>query len=263
MTASATLSAIGAGAALFMVALWLYQWARRDATIVDVGWSFGLLGAVIFLAAAANGSPGRRALLAAMTGAWALRLGLYLYLDRVRGRAAEDGRYARMRAAMGRWHQPGFFAFFQAQALFVVIFTLPLLGAAFNAAPFSMWDAAGGIVWLIAVSGEITADRQLARFRRDLATKGKTCREGLWRFSRHPNYFFEWLHWFAYPLLAVGAPHFWLAASGPVIMGLFLFFVTGIPHTEKQALSSRADYAEYMRTTSAFIPWFPRKETTS
>jgi steroid 5-alpha reductase family enzyme len=263
VTASTILLAIGAGAAIMMTALWLVQWARRDATIVDVGWSFGLFGAALFLAATADGAVGRRALLAAMTGLWALRLGLHLYLDRIRGRTAEDGRYARMRAAMGRWQQPGFFAFFQVQALFVVIFALPLLGPAFNPLALSSWDAAGAVVWIIAVTGEIMADRQLARFRRDPATKGRTCRVGLWCYSRHPNYFFEWLHWFAYPLMAIGAPHFWLAAAGPVIMGLFLFFVTGIPHTEKQALSTRADYAEYMRTTSIFIPWFPRKETRS
>src|SRR5262249_38496991 len=89
---------------------------------------------------------------------------------------------------------------------------------------------------------------------------GRTCRAGLWRYSRHPNYFFEWTHWFAYPLLAVGAGGvFWLSAIGPVIMLLMLYRVSGIPFTEAQALRSRGDdYRDYQRTTSAFVPWFPK-----
>ena len=101
-------------------------------------------------------------------------------------------------------------------------------------------------------------DRALRRFRARPENRNRTCREGLWRYSRHPNYFFECVHWFAYVLLAWGGPLWWLAAAGPLIMLVFILVVTGVPHTEKQALSHRPDYAEYKRTTNMFFPWFPK-----
>jgi steroid 5-alpha reductase family enzyme len=123
------------------------------------------------------------------------------------------------------------------------------------------WLVGGVAVWLLSVVGEGIADRQLARFRENPANKGKTCRDGLWRYSRHPNYFFEWLHWFAYVLLAVGSPWFWLSAAGPVVMYLFLRYVSGIPYTEAQALRSRGeDYRRYQQTTPMLFPWFPKPD---
>lgn len=107
--------------------------------------------------------------------------------------------------------------------------------------------------------GESVADRQLDRFRRDPANKGRVCRVGLWRVSRHPNYFFEWLLWVAYFTFALASPGGWLTAYCPALMLYFLFRVTGIPTTEAQALRSRGDdYRECQRTTSAFVPWFRR-----
>ena len=114
---------------------------------------------------------------------------------------------------------------------------------------------------VVAVLGERVADRQLARFRSNPENKGKTCRTGLWAYSRHPNYFFEWLLWFSFPLLAVGAG-WWSAAAwfGPLLMLTFLFRFTGIPLTERQALRSRgSDYRRYQREVSAFVPWFPKQ----
>ena len=122
-------------------------------------------------------------------------------------------------------------------------------------------DGLGVAIWAIGVAGEAVADAQLARFRADPGHRGRTCRAGLWRYSRHPNYFFEWLTWWAYVAIAWGAPHGWVALFGPAVMLLFLFKVTGIPYTEAQALRSRGDdYRAYQRTTSAFVPWFPRAD---
>ena len=116
-------------------------------------------------------------------------------------------------------------------------------------------------VWLLAVGGEVLADRQLAVWRANPAHRGRVCRAGLWRYSRHPNYFFEWLHWWSYPLLAWGSPEWQLTLLGPALMLYTLLKVTGIPYTEQQALASRGDdYRAYQHSTSAFIPWFPKKE---
>ena len=110
----------------------------------------------------------------------------------------------------------------------------------------------------MALAGESAADRQLEAFRRDPANRGKTCRVGLWRVSRHPNYFFEWLVWVAYFVFALASPWGWVTIYCPALMLFFLFRVTGIPATEAQALKSRGeDYRQYQRTTSAFFPWFP------
>lgn len=252
---------IAAGAAVLMLVLWGVQFIRRDATIVDVGWSFGMLGAAIWLGLAGGGDVVRSTVSGMLVALWAARLGTYLLLNRVVGRTHEDGRYQRMRAAMGRWAQPGFLLFFLAQALFVVIFSMPLVPAFTSPRAWDCWAWLGCAIWLVAVSGEIIADVQLARFRANPLNRGRTCQTGLWRRSRHPNYFFEWLHWWAYIPLGLGSPYWWLALLGPVIMYVFLRYLTGIPHTEQQALSHRPDYAEYQRTTPVFFPRLFIKET--
>lgn len=243
-----------------MAALWYVQKIRSDAGVVDVVWAFGLGSAALLFALAANGSLTRRMLFLAVTGVWSLRLAFYLLFNRVIGKG-EDGRYRKLRQEWGAKAQQNFFIFFQMQALFVVLFAIPFGPVVFNADPqLSAWSVAGACVGFGAILGEALADAQLARFRADPANKGRTCRAGLWGYSRHPNYFFEWTHWFAYVLMGVGGPYWWLTWFGPAVMLLFLYRMTGIPFTEKQALASRGDdYREYQRTVSAFVPW-PRKK---
>ena len=120
-------------------------------------------------------------------------------------------------------------------------------------------ELAGAALWLLALGGEALADAQLAAFKRDSANKGRVCAVGLWRFSRHPNYFFEWLIWVAFFVFALGSPRGWVAIIGPASILYLLLRVTGIPLTEEQALRSKGDaYRRYQQTTSAFIPWFPK-----
>ena len=197
---------------------------------------------------------------ALLLGAWSLRLGTYLLIDRVIG-AEEDGRYHALLTAWGEKAERNLFLLYLAQAGFVVLFGLPLLPVVNGPEPVGTpWDGLALIIWFAAVAGESVADRQLGRWRADPANRGRTCRAGLWRYSRHPNYFFEWLHWWTYVFLAVGAPWAILSLLGPVVMLLFLFRFTGIPYTEAQALRSRGeDYARYQRSTSAFFPWIPAR----
>lgn len=260
---SLLLIAWGVCAAL-MTALWIWQWAKSDATIVDVGWAAGIVVAVALYVLLVAEQSTRALVVGFLGGLWALRLAVFLFMQRVLKHRTEDGRYQRMRAALGKWAHPAFFAFFQVQASWSVLFSIPMLAAMIAPGPFgSIWDILGVAIWVTAVVGESIADGQLARFRQDTANRGKTCRVGLWRYSRHPNYFFEWLHWFAYIALAIGSPWWMATILGPIVMIIFLFRVTGIPHTEKQALASRGeDYRRYQQTTSVFIPWFPRKEAS-
>lgn len=242
-------------ASLLMALGWRWQRAHANAGIVDVLWSAGLGGSAVALALCGDGNGWVRFALAALGGLWSARLSGHLW-RRVR-HEPEDGRYQSLRA---RWHgnQVKFFLFFQFQAVLIVLFALPFLAVARNPVASGPWMAAGAAIWLLSVIGESIADRQLARFRAAAVNRGRTCREGLWRYSRHPNYFFEWLHWFAYPCLAAGSPVAWLSWSGPLVMYVFLRWVSGIPYTETQALRSRGeDYRAYQRSTSMLFPWFP------
>jgi steroid 5-alpha reductase family enzyme len=243
--------------AVVMVAGWLYQRQVKNATIVDAIWSACMGLSAVAYALVGEGSVVSRALIAVLAGIWAGRL--CLHLAHRAFNENEDGRYAYLRE---HWHgsQWKFFGFFQLQAAVTALFSLPFLAVAQNPAGFSAYTVAAIAVWAVSVGGEALADAQLARYRRDPANKGKTCRAGLWRYSRHPNYFFEWTQWFAYLLLAIGSPVWWLALVGPVVMLLFLYRVSGIPFTEAQAVRHRGDdYRAYQRSTSALIPWPPKK----
>lgn len=247
-----------AGATLVMCATWWVQVRTRNAGWVDVAWALLLGAAAVFYGVAGAGATAPRLLTALLGGAWGLRLGLHLFA-RVR-HESEDGRYRYLRE---HWQgdQRKFFGFFLFQALLVGLFSVPFLAVAINPVPgITAWSIAGIAMWALALSGEALADRQLARWRGDPANRGRTCRAGLWGYSRHPNYFFEWLQWFAWMLLAVGSPWWMWTLLGPLLMGASLLWVTGIPFTEAQALRSRGeDYRRYQREVSMFFPWFPQR----
>ncbi len=245
---------------LVMFILWIIERATKDASIVDVGWAYGLGFTALGYGYFANGDEIRRGLIAILAGAWSLRLGTYLLNNRVIGKS-EDARYVELRDKWGRKAGRNFFLFFQFQALLVVAFSIPywvVAEASWNN-ELRWQDYVGIGIWAVSVLGESIADRQLAQFREDPASKGKTCQRGLWRYSRHPNYFFEWLHWWGYVFIAWNAPYWGLSLLGPALMFYFLFKITGIPPTEARALKSRSDYKTYQERTSMFFPWFPKK----
>jgi steroid 5-alpha reductase family enzyme len=249
------------GAMAMMVVLWLIHFPARDAGLVDFGWSLGLGTAAVVCAVFADGDPVRRAIVGVLGGVWGYRLAWHLLVDRVLP-PEEDGRYAYLRERLGPRFGAVMFPFFQAQALLVGLLAIPWLIAASSDAPPGLWAWLGVGVWITGIVGESIADAQLARFKKRSDSKGKVCKVGLWRYSRHPNYFFEWLMWVAYALVAVGAPLGWAAWFAPILMLFLVLKVTGIPPTEARSIRSRGDaYRAYQRETSAFFPWFPKKES--
>jgi steroid 5-alpha reductase family enzyme len=245
--------------AVFMAGLWALQLRFRNASIADVGWCAGLVATVLWYASQASGEVERKILLTSMAAIYAGRLGFHLLIDRVIGKE-EDPRYQRLRGRWGTSEPQRMFGYFQLQALAVAAFSLPFLVVVENPRPpFALVELLGVVIWIVGVAGEMTADRQLARFREQPWNRDRVCRDGLWRYSRHPNYFFEWLQWWTYVVMGLGAPGWPLTWIGPIAMGYALLYVTGIPPAEEQALARRGEeYRQYQRTTSVFVPWFPK-----
>ncbi len=248
-------------AATVMLILWMIHLAIHNAGVLDMGWAANLSLIAVLYSLMGNGYGPRKFLVAAMALLWGSRLSFLILMRVLRQR--EDERYQDMRKRWGGNTALKFFFLFQFQALLDVFLSIVFLFPAVNPkAGLSLLEWTGFILWCLAATGETLADHQLKKFKSDPSSKGKTCRLGLWKYSRHPNYFFEWLNWCAYFLIAIASPHGYLAMACPILMLYFLFQVSGIPLTEAQALKSRGeDYREYQRTTSVFIPWFPKKSS--
>jgi steroid 5-alpha reductase family enzyme len=248
--------------AAVMTIAWYFSMRVKNVGYVDVVWAGLMAAAAVMVSIEGDGSDLPRALVAFLGGIWGARLCIHL-LKRVM-HEPEDGRYQALRAT---WNgSPAkFFAFFQMQAVIVVLFSIPFYaGASRYAGGICIWTLAAIGIWMVSVFGEYLADQQLAKFRANPDNKGTTCRTGLWAYSRHPNYFFEWLHWFTYVFLAIHSEYFWYSLVGPIVMLAFLYRVSGIPWTETQALRSRGDdYRRYQNEVSAFIPWLPRKSSAT
>jgi steroid 5-alpha reductase family enzyme len=235
-------------------------------SFVDIAWSYGLAVLLPLYLATTHGHGPRRMLMLTMGLAWSLRLGTHLLVRIARHHPREDVRYEALRA---KWAGPSlsvkFFWFFQAQAVLILLLSIPMLLVVRDGTPRISsfeWCAVG--VWLVGFVGEGMADWQMKRFKADPANRGKVCRLGLWHYSRHPNYFFESVLWVGFWLFACGAPWGWVTIYAPLLILYFLLRVTGIPLTEKCSVESKGDaYRQYQRTTSAFIPWLPKHHTTT
>jgi steroid 5-alpha reductase family enzyme len=245
--------------AVMMLILWAVHLLIKNAAIVDVGWAAGLGLLAVYYASAGPGWVTRKWILAAMAGVWSLRLATYLLFARVIAKP-EEGRYVQLRRDWKTNLQLRFLFFFEFQALLDVALSLPFLIVCLNPqSPLGLAEILGGAIWLVGMAGEAIADQQLSAFKKNPASQGKTCQAGLWRYSRHPNYFFEWLIWVGFATFAISSPWGFLGILSPALILYFLLGLTGIPATEAQALRSRGDeYRDYQRRTSAFVPWFPK-----
>jgi len=244
-----------------MLILWAIHLLIKNAAIVDVGWAAGLGLLAATYAILGPGYVIRKWMIAVMVGVWSVRLASYLLFTRVIGKP-EEGRYVQLREDWKTNLPARFLFFFEFQALLDVALSIPFLLACLNArGPLGPAEYVGGGLWLVALAGEALADQQLNAFKNDPANKGKTCDVGLWQYSRHPNYFFDWLIWMAFAIFAIASPWGFLGLISPALILYFLLGVTGIPATEAQALRSRGEqYRAYQNRTSAFVPWFPKRE---
>ena len=257
---------VAVGLSLTMTAAWGYQRWTRNAGWGDVFWSFGtgMAGAAVSLVPASGmeGPSARQWIVAALAGLWGVRLGLHLRRRVANG--PEDVRYVQFRREWGAGFQRRFFWFLQIQALASMALAFTIFLAAHNpASGIRPLDLAGIALLVMAIGGETVADSQLRRFKSDPANKDGVCDRGLWAWSRHPNYFFEWLCWVAYALVAIdpaGAyPWGWLALGGPALMYWLLAHVSGVPPLEAAMIRTRGDaYRRYQSHTSALIPLPPR-----
>ena len=243
---------------LIMAAAWLWAHKIKNASVVDMFWSYNFPVIALILFLLAPGWETRRILICFMVILAGMRLGTHLASRILSHLGEEEGRYQQLRKEWAPNAERAFFFFFQFQAISNVILAIPFLVVVMNTkVGLSPFEWAGFILWFISITFETIADRQLATFKKDPANKGKVCSIGLWNYSRHPNYFFEWLMWMSYFIFALGSPYGWLCIISPAIILYLLLKVTGIPATEEQSLRSKGDaFREYQKRVSVFVPWF-------
>src|SRR5436190_5412087 len=263
LTYLAALGLIAASLSILMAGAWMVQQRTGNSGWVDTIWTFslGLVGAGSALWPVAGAAPNARQwLVAALVAIWSLRLGVHIAI-RTAG-ITDDPRYAAFAREWGVDSPRRMFIFLQNQGFG----SIPLVFAIFVAARFPqdalrLQDYLGALILLAGIAGEALADRQLKSFRNNPANQGRVCDVGLWRWSRHPNYFFEWFGWLAYPVIALSPDYPWGLATllAPIFMYWILVHVTGIPPLEEQMLRSRGDlYRDYQLRTSRFVPLPPQ-----
>ena len=238
--------------------LWQLSLRLRDASIVDIAWGpFFLLQAAVYATLRPDGFDGRQLLVLGLVAVWAVRLATHI-AARHAGKG-EDDRYARWRRQHGEaWPLRSLFQVFWLQGLLAWIIGAPLLVAMSAPDGWTPFDAIGAGIWLIGFLFEAVGDYQLTAFIRDPANRGRTMRSGLWRYTRHPNYFGDATQWWGLWLIAAGLGGWW-AVLGPIAMTVLLVRVSGAGLLEQTITDRRPDYADYLRTTSAFIPLPPKR----
>jgi steroid 5-alpha reductase family enzyme len=260
----AALPSMALALSALMAIAWMLQQRTGNSGWVDTIWTFsvGLVGVGSALWPAGDVAPGARQwLVAVLVAAWSLRLVIHIAIRAAK--ITDDPRYAALAGEWGAASSRRMFVFLQNQGLA----SIPLVFSIFVAARFPSdtlrpQDLLGALILITGIAGEAMADAQLKRFRADPVNSGQVCDIGLWRWSRHPNYFFEWFGWLAYPVIAISPDYGWGWATllAPLFMYWILVHVTGIPLLEAQMLRSRGErYRDYQSRTSTFFLLPPQK----
>jgi steroid 5-alpha reductase family enzyme len=245
--------------AVAMLAMWLLSLTLHNVAVADIFWPLGFV-LVAALSARADGYGSRKALIGVLVAVWSVRLATHLYL-RNRGHG-EDPRYRAMRRRWGaRFPVVSLFTVFVFQGALLWIVSLPLQVAMTSREPrdFTALDGLGVALWVCGFAFESVGDFQLTRFKSDPAHAGKVMDRGLWRYTRHPNYFGDATAWWGIGLIALST-HRWWAVVGPLVMTVLLMRVSGVPLLERRMKRTRSDYEEYAARTSAFVPMPPKEK---
>lgn len=257
--------------AFYLTLGWLVSVRLHDASIVDVMWGPGFALVAAVGAWGGAGDPVRKFLMLAMVSVWSLRLAIHIFLRNYpsHGSKGEDYRYRAMRERQGpRFVWLSAFTVFGLQGALLLLIAMPLAAATSVAgrsadpgsetAGLGPFDFAGIALFLVGFFFEAVGDAQLARFKADPANRGKVCDVGLWRYSRHPNYFGDATLWWGFYLVACSVPGGWRTIGSPLVMTVLLLKVSGVALLERGLTSTKPGYAEYIARTSAFVPWLPR-----
>lgn len=245
---------------LYMTLQWLVSLLLKNSSIVDIFWGPGyVLAAWVYFALTPDGFGLRKLLLLLLVTVWGLRLGVHLGIRNL-GKG-EDYRYKSWRENTGAgWWWQSYFKVFLLQGALMWLIAMPLAVA--QAAPqpdyLTIFDVIGIVLWLIGFLFETIGDIQLTRFKADSGNKGKVLRSGLWKYTRHPNYFGDATVWWGHFLVAVSVPMGFLTIFSPILMTMMLMRVSGVALLERNLKKTKPEYAEYIRSTNAFFPGLPR-----
>jgi steroid 5-alpha reductase family enzyme len=241
-----------------MTAVFFVGLLKKDNSIVDIAWGSGfvLVGVVTFFLR--PGFEARHVLIGLLVTVWGVRLAAHIYLRR-RGRG-EDFRYAKWRQDWGRWFVPrSFLQVFMLQGVFMLIIASPIIIVNRSLEKgLTILDALGGLLWLVGFLFEAVGDYELKRFKQKPESKGRILTDGLWKYTRHPNYFGEATLWWGIFLIALSVPGGWVTIISPLTIGFLLLRVSGVTMLERK-YAGNEEFVSYARRTSAFIPWFPKK----
>jgi steroid 5-alpha reductase family enzyme len=256
---SSALAYSAAAVALLMLGLWLSSIRIRDVSIVDPAWGPAFVIVALVSALAAEGCAGRRWLVFGMTALWGLRLGAYLMARKLH-EPAEDKRYAAMRERRGKAFIPwSLAAIFGLQGLLVLVVSLPITVVSGRPDRLTAAILPGLVLWGVGIAFESIGDEQLRRFKADPANRGRVMGRGLWRYTRHPNYFGDFCVWWGIWLVCAPASGTWWTFIGPAVMTVLLTRVSGKAMLERDIAQRRPEYADYIERTSGFFPRPPKR----
>ena len=245
---------------ILVTLLWIWSVFIKNVSIVDIFWGLGFVVVNTFYVFMSGELNARKIVILTLVCIWGFRLAIYLAIRNI-GKG-EDFRYQEFRQNYGpkRYWWFSYFQTFLLQGILIMIISLPLLGINYNNSNgnLQILDYLGIIIWLIGFTFETVGDFQLSNFKRDSKNKGKILHTGLWKYTRHPNYFGDSAVWWAYGIFSIAAGSYW-QAIGAVIMTLLILKISGVSLLEKTLKETKPQYKEYIQKTSSFMPWFPKK----
>jgi len=243
---------------VYMSFVYVLAWIKKDNSIVDIAWGIGFILVAIVTFVLRPGWVPRHILVTALVVIWGTRLAAHIAI-RKKGKG-EDFRYAKWRKNWGKWfYIRSFFQIYMLQGIFLLIIAYPVMLVNHSEkAGIGLWDILGFIVWLVGFFFEAVGDYQKSQFKKKVENKGKIIQQGLWKYTRHPNYFGEVTMWWGIFLITLSLENGWTAIVSPLMITFLLLKVSGIPMLEKK-YKDNEEFEDYAERTSAFFPWFPKK----